>query len=62
MQNFLQPTALPNTNLYHRSGKWIISCLLRQDDRSTILNLTEHSCVYNKISSGETLLIRRMFL
>jgi len=44
-QKFLHPDALPNSNLYHRSGKWPISCLLWQDGRPTILNLTEHSCM-----------------
>jgi len=44
-QKFLQPDALPNANLYHRSGKWPISGLLRQDGRPTILNLTEHGCM-----------------
>jgi len=44
-QKFLQLDALPNTNLYHRSGKWPIRYLLRQDGRSTIFNPTEHSCM-----------------
>jgi len=40
-QKLLQPIALPNTNLYHRSGKWPVNCFLQQDGRSTILNLTK---------------------
>jgi len=44
-QKFLHPDALPNTNLYQRSGKWPVSRLLQQDGRSTILNLTKHSCM-----------------
>jgi len=55
---FLKPT-----HITYRSRNWPITCLLQQEGRSTILNLAEHSCsLCNKISSGETLLIRRMFL
>jgi len=41
-QKLLQLDALPNTNLYHKSGKPPANCLLRQDGRSTMLNLAEH--------------------